>query len=133
MRFLPGASLAMLAMLTLGSFVASGCAQVGELKARKAFKAANAAYQAQDYKKAAELYDETIQAAPESQQAHQAYFFLGNCYDNLWKPSKKGDATNDGLLTKAVDAYQKAAEKLSTSDKPEDKKIGKLALQPYAI
>ena len=46
MRFLPGASLAMLAMLTLGSLVASGCAQVGELKARKSFKAANTAYQA---------------------------------------------------------------------------------------
>ena len=43
-----------------GSFVASGCAQVGELKARKSFKAANTAYQAQDYKKAAESYDETI-------------------------------------------------------------------------
>ena len=95
MRFLPGTSLAALAMLTLGSLVASGCAQVGELKARKAFKAANQAYQAQDYKKAATLYEETIEAAPESQQAHQAYFFLGNCYDNLWKPSKRGEGENE--------------------------------------
>ena len=128
MRFLPGASTAMLAILTLGSIAASGCAQVGELKARKQFKAANGAYQAQEYKRAAGLYEETIEAAPDSEQAHQAYFFLGNCYDNLWKPSKKGDADNDALLTKAVDNYQKAAEKLSVSPDPSDKKLGKLSL-----
>jgi tetratricopeptide (TPR) repeat protein len=129
MRFLPGASLAMLAMLTLGSFVASGCAQVGELKARKSFKAANAAYQAQEYKKAAELYEETIQAAPETQQAHQAYFFLGNSYDNLWKPSKKGEADNDALMQKAVENYQKAAETLAASNDPTDKTLGKRSLE----
>jgi tetratricopeptide (TPR) repeat protein len=129
MRFLPGASLAMLAMLTLGSLVVSGCAQVGELKARKSFKAANAAYQAQDYKKAAELYDETIQAAPETQQAHQAYFFLGNCYDNLWKPSKRGEAENDALMVKAVQNYQKAAETLAPSNDPTDKTLGKRSLE----
>jgi tetratricopeptide (TPR) repeat protein len=129
MRFLPGASLAMLAMLTLGSFVASGCAQVGELKARKDFKAANQAYQAQEYKRAASLYEETIQAAPESQQAHQAYFFLGNCYDNLWKPSKRGEAENDSLMTKAVANYQKAAEALAASNDPTDKTLGKRSLE----
>jgi tetratricopeptide (TPR) repeat protein len=129
MRFLPGASLAMLAMLTLGSVVAAGCAQVGELKARKSFKAANAAYQAQDYRKAAQLYDETIQAAPETQQAHQAYFFLGNCYDNLWKPSKRGEAENDSLMTKAVENYQKAAETLASSNDPTDKTLGKRSLE----
>jgi tetratricopeptide (TPR) repeat protein len=129
MRFLPGASLAMLAMLTLGSLVASGCAQVGELKARKSFKAANAAYQAQEYKKAATLYEETIQAAPESQQAHQAYFFLGNCYDNLWKPSKRGEAENDSLMTKAVENYQKAAETLASSTDATDKTLGKRSLE----
>jgi len=129
MRSFSGASLAVLAMLTLGSFAASGCSQVGELKARKAYKAANQAYQAQDYKRAAELYEETIQAAPDSQQAHQAYFFLGNSYDNLWKPSKKGEAENDALMLKAVDNYQKAAEKLSGSADPQDKIISKRALE----
>jgi tetratricopeptide (TPR) repeat protein len=129
MRFLPGASQVAVAMLTLGSLVASGCAQVGELKARKAFKAANQAYQAQEYKKAATLYEETIQAAPESQQAHQALFFLGNCYDNLWKPSKKGEAENDELMQKAVDNYQKAAEALASSPDPTDKTLGKRSLE----
>ncbi len=129
MRFLPGASLALLAMLTLGSFVTSGCAQVGELKARKQFKAANQAYQAQEYKRAATLYEETIQAGPETQQAHQAYFFLGNCYDNLWKPSKRGEAENDALMTKAVENYQKAAEALAPSNDPIDKTLGKRSLE----
>ena len=129
MRFIPGPSLAVLAMLTLGSFAASGCAQVGELKARKSFKAANQAYQAQEYKRAASLYEETIQAAPETQQAHQALFFLGNCYDNLWKPSRKGEADNDVLMQKAVDNYQKAAQSLAASNDPIDKTLGKRSLE----
>jgi tetratricopeptide (TPR) repeat protein len=128
MRSLTGASLAVVAMLTLGS-LSSACSQVGELKARKAYKAANQAYQAQDFKRASELYEETIQAAPESQQARQAYFFLGNSYDNLWKPSKKGEPDNDVLMTKAVENYEKAAEKLSGSTDPQDKLLSKRSLE----
>ena len=130
MRSLSGASLALVAMLSLGSIVSSvGCAKVGEIRGRKAFKSANQSYQAQDYKKAAEYYEETIEASPDTQAAHQSLFFLGNSYDNLYKPSKKGDAENDGLMQKAVTNYQKAAESLSASADPADKKLGKLALQ----
>jgi len=130
MRSCSGASLTAVAMLALGSVLSSaGCAKVGELKSMKAFKSANQAYQQQDYKKAAQLYEDAIQAAPDTRPAQQSYFFLGNSYDNLYKPSRKGEADNDALLTKAVDNYQKAAEKLSASDKPEDKKLGKLALE----
>jgi tetratricopeptide (TPR) repeat protein len=119
--------LAFAAMLALGSLASTvGCAKVGEIKAKKAFKAANQQYQGQDYKKASELYEEAIAADP---KLDSAYFFLGNSYDNQYKPSKKGDATNDAMLTKAVDNYQKAAEKLSASPKPEDKKLGTLSLQ----
>jgi tetratricopeptide (TPR) repeat protein len=125
MRSLSGASLACVAMLALGSLTA-GCAKVGEIKAKKAFKAANQAYQAQDYKKAAEYYEEAIAADP---NLDAAYFFLGNSYDNLFKPSKKGDAANDALMQKAVDNYQKAAEKLAASGKADDKKLGTLSLQ----
>ena len=76
MRSLSGASLAFVAMLALGSLASSvGCAKVGEIQAKKAFKSANQAYQQQDYKKAAEYYEEAIQAAPDTQVAHQAYFF----------------------------------------------------------
>jgi len=126
MRSLSGASL-VVAMFALSS--AAGCARVGQLKAMKAFKAANQAYQQQDYKKAAGLYEETTQAAPDDIRVAAAYFFLGNSYDNLYKPSKKGDPANDELLTKAVQNYQTAAERLSGSDKPEDKKLGKLSLE----
>jgi tetratricopeptide (TPR) repeat protein len=125
MRSLSGASLACVAMLALGSLTA-GCAKVGEIKAKKAFKSANQAYQAQDYKKAGEFYEETIAADP---NLNAAYFFLGNSYDNQYKPSKKGDAANDALLEKAVDNYQRAAEKLSASGSPDDKKLGTLSLQ----
>src|SRR5438067_2577298 len=128
MRFLSGASLTVVAVLSLGSLTA-GCGKVNVIKARKAFKGANQAYQAQDYKKAAELYEETVAADPENPDIQSAWFFLGNSYDLQFKPSKKGDPANDAMMQKAVEAYQKAAEKLSASNKPEDKKLGKLSLE----
>ena len=126
MRSLSGASLALAAMFALTVPTVTGCAKVGELKAMKAFKAANQAYQGQDYKRAAQLYEEAVQANP---NLATAYFYLGNSYDNQWKPSKKGEAENDALLQKAADNYQKAAEKLSESNKAEDKKLAKLSLE----
>ena len=130
MRSLSGASLTLAAVLALGSLSSSvGCAKVGELKSMKAFKAANQAYQQQDYKKAAALYEEAIESSPGTQSAHQSYLFLGNSYDNLYKPSKKGEADNDALLKSAVENYKKAAETLSASADPADKKLGKLSLE----
>src|SRR5262252_10197201 len=125
MRSLSGASLTLVAVLAIGS-VASGCAKVGEIKAKKAFKSANQAYQAQDYKKAAAFYEDTVAADP---NLGAAYFFLGNSYDNLYKPSKKGEPENDALLQKAVENYQRGAEKLSGSPDPKDKQLGTLSLQ----
>jgi tetratricopeptide (TPR) repeat protein len=119
----------MLAMLALGAVGTIGCGKVGELKAMKAFKAANAAYQQQDYKKAVPLYEEAIASAPDTQAAHQAYFFLGNSLDQQFKPSKKGEPENDALLTKAADNYKRAAETLSASADPADKKLGRLSLE----
>ncbi len=133
MRSLTGAPSARLratiAVLALGTFVAVGCAKVGKVQAMRSLKEANKAYQSQDYKKAADLYAEAISQAPDDPDISSAYFFLGNSYDNQWKPSKKGDPANDALLTKAVDNYEKAADKLSASDKPEYKKLGILSLQ----
>jgi tetratricopeptide (TPR) repeat protein len=127
MRSLSGASLGFVAVLALGAVTSTvGCAKVGEIQAKKAFKAANAAYQQQDYKKASDLYEQAVAADP---NLNSAYFFLGNSYDNQYKPSKKGDAANDAMLTKAVDNYKKAAEKLAASPDPADKKLGKLSLE----
>ncbi len=123
MRALSGAPL-MVAVLALTASV--GCSQIGVVQARRAFKAANTAYQAQDYRKAAGLYEEALKEDP---NLNQAYFFLGNSLDNQFKPSKRGDAANDEFLTKAVENYKLAAEKLSASALEEDKKLGKLSLE----
>ena len=40
-----------------------------------------------------------------------AHFFLANSYDNLYKPSRAGEAENDAYMQKAIEHYQKAAEK----------------------
>ena len=90
-RFWRGATLAILMGFAL-SLVA--CGQVGKLQGKKAFKEANVFYQQQEYKKAAERYEEAVKADPE---LSVAYFYLGNSYDNLYKPSRKGEAENDGV------------------------------------
>jgi tetratricopeptide (TPR) repeat protein len=119
-RVTASAGLVALIMVSL-----AGCAQLNQLRAMKAFKDANQAYQRQDYKTSAQLYEAALHANPD---LVQAYFYLGNSYDNLWKPGKKGDAANDALLVKAADSYQSAAEKLS-NDRPENAKLKTLSLQ----
>ena len=44
------------------AFGTIGCSKMGMLKAMKAFKEANAAYQQQDYRKSADLYEQTVSA-----------------------------------------------------------------------
>jgi tetratricopeptide (TPR) repeat protein len=86
----------------------TGCSQYGKLRAKQAFKDANVLYAQQEYKRAAALYEEAITQDPE---LSVAYFYLANSYDNLFKPSRKGEAENDGYLTKAIEYYTKASEK----------------------
>jgi len=117
MRALSGASLGVVAMVALSSSIAA-CSSVGTLKAMKSFKEANQAYQQGDYKTAAELYEQTVQAAPDEPRLVAAYFYLGNSYDQLYKPSKKGDPANDDLLQKAVKNYDLASQKLGPTDNP---------------
>src|SRR5256885_15299291 len=118
MRVFWGRSRPVLAVAALVTTVAlaAGCGQVNQLKGRKSYKDANTAYQAQDYRKAADLYQATIDADPNAKETMPAYFFLANSLDNLYKPSKKGDPANDALMQKAVQNYQVAADKLSASD-----------------
>jgi tetratricopeptide (TPR) repeat protein len=97
-----------------------GCAQFQNLKARKLFKEANAHYQGQRYKAAADAYEEVLHADP---NMVDAYFYLGNSYDNLYKPSRQGEAENDSYLTKSIENYKKAAEQHP------DSKMKKLALE----
>ena len=132
MRSFSGTSLPRVAVAVLATAVtlaAAGCGQVNQLKGRKSYKDANVAYQAQDYRKAADLYQAAVDADPDAKEILPAYFFLGNCLDNLYKPSKKGEPTNDALMQNAVKYYQLAADKLLASDNADYKKLGKLSLQ----
>ncbi|HKY20266.1 MAG TPA: tetratricopeptide repeat protein [Vicinamibacterales bacterium] len=108
----------------IAAMAVSGCGQLGNLQARKAFKEANAAYQAQNYAEAAARYQEVVAdpTAGEDPNLVHAYFFLGNSYDNQYKPARKGEADNDALLTKAIENYKIAAEKET------DPKMKKLSL-----
>ena len=100
--------------------IVTGCGQVGALQAKLAFKDANTLYSGQDYRAAAAKYEEAIAADP---TLNEAYFFLGNSYDNLYRPARRGEPANDELLTKAVTNYKKAAENAA------DPKIKQLALE----
>jgi tetratricopeptide (TPR) repeat protein len=123
MRSLSGASLT---LGSLGLAATIGCSQVGMVQARRDFKAANAAYQQQDYKKAADLYEQTLKEDP---TLHKAYFYLANSYDNQYKPSRKGEAANDAFLEKAVQNYQLCSDKLQGSADPIDKQLATRSLE----
>ncbi len=109
------------AVLVAGlSLVTVGCGQVGMLQAKMAFRDANTLYSGQDYRGAAAKYEEAIAADP---NLTEAYFFLGNSYDNLYRPARRGEPANDELLSKAVTNYKRAAESA------QDQKIRQLALE----
>jgi tetratricopeptide (TPR) repeat protein len=120
-----GRPLAVAAVLVMGAVSLAGCSQVGKVRAMRAFKEGNTAYQQQDYQHAAELYETAVAADPD---LNQVYFYLGNSYDNLFKPSRRGEADNDALLTKAVQDYQMSADKLSKSEDPADRQLAQLSL-----
>lgn len=102
-----------------------GCGQFGKLKASKHFKDANALYAQQDYRGAAAEYKSAIEADP---SLNEAYFFLANSYDNLYKPARKGNELNDSYLQDALKNYKIASEKL-IDDKEETKLLRKRTLQ----
>jgi tetratricopeptide (TPR) repeat protein len=106
-RSVSGASAALLLGLSLA---ATGCGKYSysSLKARKAFKDGNAMYGAQDWKKAADRYEEVVANDPDYAQA---FFYLANSYDNLYKPARAGEQANDAYMQKAIEWYKKSAEK----------------------
>jgi tetratricopeptide (TPR) repeat protein len=92
------------------AMTAAGCGQINMLKARMALKDAHTAYQQQDYRGAITRYEEAIEADPTQTEA---YFYLGNSYDNMYRPTRKGEAANDALIDNAVANYKKAVERSS--------------------
>jgi tetratricopeptide (TPR) repeat protein len=101
--------------MSLG-LAACGKYSISNLRALKAFGEANKLYQKADYKAAAARYEDVIQYNP---NFGYAYFFLGNSYDNQFKPARKGEAENDAYLQKAVTNYRLATEKLTPSVDPQ--------------
>jgi tetratricopeptide (TPR) repeat protein len=103
------------AALAIGLSAASaGCGKYSynNLKAMKAFKDANVAYQAQDWKKAVDRYEDAIAANPDLNAGGVTpYFFLANSYDNLYKPARAGEAENDKFIQKAIENYKISAQK----------------------
>jgi tetratricopeptide (TPR) repeat protein len=89
------------------------------LVSAKAFKDGIAAYQKADYRTAIEEFEASVSSNPDFQFAGFAFFYLGNSYDNLYRPARKGEPENDANLTKAVEHYRTAIEKLATSDMPQ--------------
>jgi tetratricopeptide (TPR) repeat protein len=122
---LQGSSATWLALALVAGLgvAAAGCGQVNMLKARMALKDAHTAYQQQDYRGAIGKYEEAI-AADAAQT--EAYFYLGNSYDNLYRPTRRGEAANDALINNAVSNYKKSVE---LEQRPE---LRKLALQYLA-
>lgn len=110
------------AIVTVLSLAAAGCGKYsfGSLKAQKAFKEANDAYRAQDWRTAVEKYEYALQQAPDK---NEVFFYLANSYDNRYKPARAGEPENDSMMQKAVANYRLAAER---GPSPE---IKKLALQ----
>ena len=106
----------------------AGCGKysISNIRALKAFQDGNQSYRKADYKKAVELYQASVHHNPD---LGFAYFFLGNSYDNLYKPAKKGEAENDANLTKAADNYRIAIQKMANATDPKEKEIRNLAFQ----
>ena len=94
-----GARLALVATMVLPLV---SCQFVGQLQAIKVFKDANTFYQRADYEAAAAMYEEVIANDPNMMDA---YFYLANSYDNLFRPALRGEPDNDLLLEKAIDNY----------------------------
>ena len=103
--------------LVLGLGIATaGCGKYswGTLSAVKSFKDGNLLYAQKEWKKAADKYEAVVTHEDSFEKLPQlatAYFFLGNSYDQLYKPAKQGDANNDAYIQKAIANYRKAADK----------------------
>ena len=98
------------------TLAAAGCGRYsfGNLKAKKSFNDANALYARGEFKGAAAKYEEVLSdpaVVDRDPAMGAAYFYLGNSYDNLYKPARKGEADNDAHLQKAVQNYTLASEK----------------------
>lgn len=101
-----------LVVLVVGlSLAASACGRysISSIRSAKAFQDGIGLYQRGDYTAASEHFTEAIRLNPDFPFS---YFFLGNSYDKLYRPARKGEADNDAYLQKAVDNYRQSIDHL---------------------
>ncbi|MDP2321334.1 MAG: tetratricopeptide repeat protein [Acidobacteriota bacterium] len=87
----------------------------------KAFKDGNKAYGSSDWRTAVQKYQEAADMTagdPTCEWCPAIYFYLANSYDNMYRPARKGEPENDAYLTKAVENYKLASEKLTEESNP---------------
>jgi tetratricopeptide (TPR) repeat protein len=104
-------SAARLALVAVVATTLAGCGIVNRARAMKAFKDGNKDYSISDYRAAVEKYEVALSLDPENTDI---LFYLANSYDNLYRPARKGEAANDGYLTKAIDLYKRGSEESKT-------------------
>ena len=75
------------------------------------------------------LYEEAVAADPVNEDLQTAYFFLGNSYDNLYKPSKKGDAGQRRAAEEGGRELPEGGREAAVRRSPPNKKLGKLSLE----
>ena len=103
------------------SVTLAGCGYFNQVRAMKAFKDGNKAYAGSDWRAAAEKYEEAAELSarvPDCEWCPAIYFYLGNSYDNMYRPARRGEPANDELLNKAVANYKLASEKLTEETQP---------------
>jgi len=88
---------------------ACGRYSISNIRSLKAFQDANKLYMKTDYKGAIGEYERAIRLNPD---LGFAYFFLGNSYEQLYKPTRRGEPDNDNYLIEATKHYATAIEKL---------------------
>lgn len=114
-------SAAYLALFIGLSVTLAGCGYLNQVRAMKAFKDGNKAYAASDWRVAATKYEEAAELGANTTACEWCpaiYFYLGNSYDNMYRPARKGEPANDALLQKAVENYKLASEKLTEESTP---------------
>jgi tetratricopeptide (TPR) repeat protein len=114
-------SAAYLALFLGLSVTLAGCGYLNQVRAMKAFKDGNKAYAASDWRAAVAEYEEAAKLTASDTTCEWCpaiFFYLGNSYDNMYRPARKGEPANDALLQKAVENYKLASERLTEQSVP---------------
>ncbi len=125
-----GRSLSRFVVVAVLMMPLAACQYLDQVSAMRTFKEANSAYGRGDYETAAEHYGEILEILETgssdqllNEQLTATYFYIANSYDNLYKPSRRGEADNDRFLEDAIHYYELASEEIT------DPNLQRLAMQ----